>query len=122
MLDSSNNIKVCSSINFSCFQNFFKKPFSHTFQQALNQQIRYMKLATRTLEPAVLNSLFSMGIVKTGTKKAGTLNVDGILSEYGQPFSEVVDRSNYVFDITAKDREQYENEHKDSCQMPVEPK
>jgi hypothetical protein len=98
--------------------NLEYKPFAHTFSQALNQQIRLMKLATRTLEPAVLNSLFSMGIVKTGTKKAGTLNVNGYLSDYGNPFSEVVDRANYVFDITAKDREQYEFEG-DSYYLPT---
>jgi len=99
--------------------NLEYKPFAHTFQQALNQQIRIMKLATRTMEPAVLNSLFSMGIVKTGTKKAGTLNIEGSLSEYGSPFAEVVDRANYVFDITAKDREQYEFEG-DSYYLPTE--
>ncbi|HDY89186.1 MAG TPA: hypothetical protein ENH82_13855 [bacterium] len=99
--------------------NLEYKPFAHTFQQALNQQIRLMKLAVRTLEPAVLNSLFSMGITKTGTKKAGTLNVEGYLSDYGSPFSEVVDRSNYVYDITAKDREQYEFEG-DSYYLPTE--
>ncbi len=99
--------------------NLEYKPFAHTFQQALNQQIRYMKLATRTLEPAVLNSLFSMGITKTGTKKTGTLNVEGYLSEYGSPFSEVVDKANYVYDITAKDREQYEFEG-DSYYLPTE--
>ncbi len=99
--------------------NLEYKPFASTFQQALNQQIKRMKLATRTMEPAVLNSLFSMGIVKTGTKKAGTLNVDGYLSEYGEPFAEVIDKSNYVYDITAKDREQYEFEG-DHYYLPTE--
>jgi hypothetical protein len=90
--------------------NLDYKPFAHTFEQALNHFIKSIKLATRTLEPAVLNSLFSMGIVKTGTKKAGTLDVHGYLSDYGMPFCEVVDRTRYVFDIAAKDREQYEFE------------
>lgn len=95
------------------------KPFAHTFQQSLNQQIRTMKLSTRTMEPAVLNSLFSQGIVKTGTKKAGTLNVNGYLSDYGEPFAEVVDNANYLYDITAKDREQYEFEG-DSYYLPTD--
>ena len=99
--------------------NLEYKPFAHTFQQALNQQIRLMKLATRTLEPAVLNSLFSMGITKTGTKTGSTLNVEGILSNFGEPFCEVVDRANYIFDIVAKDREQYEFEG-DSYYLPTE--
>lgn len=99
--------------------NLEYKPFAHTFQQALNQQIRLMKLAGRTLEPAVFNSLFSMGITKTGTKIAGTMEINGQTVSYGEPFCEVVDRANYVFDITAKDREGYEFEG-DSYYLPTE--
>ena len=98
--------------------NLEYKPFAHTFEQALNQQLRLMKFAIRTMEPAVLNSLFNMGIVKTGTKRDGMYNVGGYLVEAGSPFCEVVDKSNYVYDINAKTREQYEFEG-DSYYLPT---
>lgn len=90
--------------------NLQYKPFAYTFQLALNQWMKNMKFAQRTLEPAVLNSLFGMGIVKTGTHKADVKKLAGYLTEEGRPYAEVVDEQSYVFDITAKDREQYEFE------------
>ncbi len=85
-------------------------PFASVFQDALNQLIKNIKFSQRTLKPAVLNSLFGIGITKTGTKKEGTYSIDGYLSDYGAPYSEIVSESNYVADVAAKDREQYEFE------------
>jgi hypothetical protein len=85
-------------------------PFANVFQMSLNQLLRDMKFDNRTLRPAVLNSLFSQGIVKTATDKSGTFRYKGYLSDFGIPYSEIVSDSNYVFDITAKEREQYEFE------------
>jgi hypothetical protein len=90
--------------------NLQYSPFAAVFQMALNQLLKDMKFATRTLKPVVLNSLFGQGITKTGTKKEGTYNVNGILSDYGSPYCEIVSESSYVADVTAKDREQYEFE------------
>ena len=95
------------------------KPFAYTFQLALNQWMKNMKFATRTLEPAVLASLFSQGIVKTGTQRADTKKLAGYLTVEGRPYAEMVDDSNYIFDITAKDREQYEFEG-DEYILPTE--
>lgn len=95
------------------------RPFAYTFQLALNQWMKNMKFAQRTLEPAVLNSLFGMGIVKTGTHKADIAELAGYLTVEGRPYAEVVDEQNYVFDITAKDREQYEFEG-DEYILPTE--
>lgn len=95
------------------------KPFSHTFQLALNQWMKQTKFATRTLEPAVHNSLFGSGIVKTGTHGADRKRLAGYLTIEGKPYAEVVDEYNYVFDITAKDREQYEFEG-DEYFLPTE--
>lgn len=86
------------------------KPFAYTFQLAINQWMKNMKFAGRTFEPAVLNSLFGMGITKTGTQRADMKRLAGYLTVTGKPYSEVVDEQNYMFDITAKDREQYEFE------------
>ena len=90
--------------------NLQLKPFAHTFQQAINQLLKNMKFGIRTLEPAVFNSLFGMSIVKTGTKEDGDIDIRGSLNQIGRPYSEIVDEDNYIGDITAKDREQYEFE------------
>lgn len=90
--------------------NLELKPFAYTFQLALNQWMKNMKFDQRTLEPAVLNSLFSSGIVKTGTAKAEAARLAGYMTVTGKPYAEVVDDVNYVFDITAKDRAQFEFE------------
>jgi hypothetical protein len=84
--------------------------FAYTFQLALNQWMRDMKFDERTLEPGVFNSLFNLGIVKTGTARADKKRISGYLTVTGRPFCEVVDLANYVFDVVAKDREQYEFE------------
>ncbi len=86
------------------------KPFAYTFQLALNQWMKNMKFATRTLEPVVFASLFGMGITKTGTQRADAKKLAGYLTEEGRPYCEAVDEANYVFDIVAKDREQYKFE------------
>ncbi|MDD4984080.1 MAG: hypothetical protein PHH82_04570 [Candidatus ainarchaeum sp.] len=90
--------------------NLALTPFANVFQMSLNQLLKEMKFDSRTLRPAVLNSLFSQGIVKTATDKAGTFKFKGYFAQYGIPFSEVVSDCNYIFDITAKTREQYEFE------------
>lgn len=95
------------------------KPFAYTFQLALNQWMKNMKFAKRTLRPAVFNSLFSQGVVKTGTHRADSKKLAGYLTVEGRPYAEVVDEANYVFDITAKDREQYEFEG-DEYILPTE--
>jgi len=99
--------------------NLQLKPFAYTFQLALNHWLKAMKFAQRTLQPAVLNSLFGMGIVKTGTCHADIKRLAGYLTVEGRPYAEVVDEQNYVFDITAKDREQYEFEG-DEYILPTE--
>lgn len=99
--------------------NLQLKPFAYTFQLALNNWLKRVKFAQRTLEPAVMNSLFGMGITKTGTQDADTRKLSGYLTVTGRPYSEIVDDHNYVFDITAKDREQYEFEG-DEYILPTE--
>lgn len=84
------------------------KPFAYTFQLALNQWLKNNKFDQRTLEPVVFNSLFSAGIIKTGTASDETKMIAGNSVVTGKPFSEVVDNSNYVFDIVARDQDEYE--------------
>jgi len=90
--------------------NLKLKPFAYIYQLALNQWMKDMKFVERTLLPVVFNSLFSRGIVKTGTARADTAKLSGYLTVTGKPYAEVVDDNNYIFDITAKDRTQYEFE------------
>lgn len=95
------------------------KPFAYTFQLALNQWMKNMKFAARTFEPSIFNSLFGQGITKTGTHRSDIKRLAGYLTEIGKPYCEVVDFNNYLFDITAKDREQYEFEG-DEYILPTE--
>ncbi|MCJ7828718.1 MAG: hypothetical protein MUP81_03135 [Dehalococcoidia bacterium] len=99
--------------------NMQLKPFAYTFQIALNQWLKNMKFIQRTLEPVVLDSLFGMGITKTGTKSGDTKSIRGYLAVTGRPYSEKVEQVNHVFDITAMDREQYEFEG-DKYILPTE--
>lgn len=90
--------------------NMELQPIAYTFQLALNQWMKEVRFDCRTLEIAVFNSLFSLGITKSGTHKAGKQKISGYLTDIHKPFSEIVDKANYIFDIVAMDREQYEFE------------
>jgi len=90
--------------------NIEYEPFAYTFQLALNQWLNDMKFAERTLKKVVFDSLFSEGITKTGTQRADTKRLAGYLAVTGKPYCERICRSNYVYDIVAKDREEYEFE------------
>jgi hypothetical protein len=90
--------------------NLQLKPFAYTFQLALNEWIQKMNFDATVMEPAVLASFFSQGIVKSGTAKAEDVLLGGETLPTGTPFVELVENTNYIFDITARDRSQYEFE------------
>ena len=77
---------------------------------ALNHHIDETDLGMRTLEPAVFNSMFGLGIVKTGIMHEGSSEYMGYLHNVGQVYSDVVDDTDYVADASAKNREAYEFE------------
>lgn len=67
----------------------------------LNHRIRAMKLGD-TLQEAVLNALFSIGIVKCGITQNGTIALDGQQHAVGESFAESIDLDDWVHDASAK--------------------
>jgi len=84
--------------------------WAYTTQLALEHLLKEMDFSSRTLRPAVRNSLFGMGIVKVGLAKAAEVEIGGYLHEVGQPYADVIDDCDYVGDVSAKDRENFEFE------------
>lgn len=80
--------------------------FARTLELALEHLFKEIKLASHTLRPAVINSLFSMGIVKTGTWGAYKVKVFDRLHEVGMPYADNVDFEDYFTDVLARHREE----------------
>jgi hypothetical protein len=78
------------------------RPFAYTTELALNQWVRHFKLSHTTLYAAVRNSLFSMGIVRTGIMQSWQVEIMGALHSVGKPFADVVDGTDFVCDPAAK--------------------
>jgi len=86
------------------------RPFARTLELALEHLFREIKFHQNTLRPAVFNSMFSMGIVKTGIMKAKEVEVYGHLHDVGQPYADNIDFEDYVADPMARTREEMEME------------
>lgn len=56
----------------------------------------------RQFDAFLLNAMFSMGIMKIGMAEWGTVEVDGELLDYGQPFARNVDLDDWVHDCQAR--------------------
>lgn len=91
------------------------KPFAYTTELALNQIPDEINLHT-TLQNAVMEALFSFGVVKVGIaqtgKKYNEINV-------GEPFADLVSIDDYFCDMAAKSRNDIQYEGNDYW-MPVE--
>jgi hypothetical protein len=79
-----------------------QKPTIAAMETWANRQIERMDLAN-TLGRAVLDALFSIGIIKVGLATGGDAAVSnwGLLS--GQPFAKCIDLDDFVFDVHARD-------------------
>ena len=86
------------------------RPFARTLELALEHLFREIKFHQLTMRPAVFNSLFSMGIVKTGIMKSKEVEVYGHLHDIGQPYADNIDFDDYRGDPMARDREEAELE------------
>jgi hypothetical protein len=86
------------------------KPWAYTTKLALEHLFNEIDFANLSLRPAIINSLFGQGIIKTGVMKADEVEAFGYLHDVGQPYSDVIDDSDYVGDCTARTREQFEFE------------
>jgi hypothetical protein len=82
------------------------KPFARTLELALAHLFDEIKLGQDTLRPIAIDSLFMMGIAKTGTAHSHEVEIGGYLHDAGQPYSDRVDFDDYIGDSTARNRQE----------------
>jgi len=73
---------------------------SARFELAMNKTLREIDF-DRTLQLWVFDALFSIGIIKVGISGSSHEKTHGILHDVGQPYADLVDLDDFVFDIHA---------------------
>ena len=86
------------------------RPFARTMELALEHLFQEMNLAIDTLRPVVINSLFAMGITKTGIMHSHEVEIFGHLHDLGQPYCDNVDFEDYIGDVMARNRQEQQIE------------
>lgn len=86
------------------------KPFSKTFELTLQNWIDKYNLVDNCLRPLVINSMFGLGVVKVGVMSEEEIEWRGNQLFIGQPYIEVIDDSDYIGDVSAKRRSDFEFE------------
>lgn len=86
------------------------QPWALTTQLAIGHLLNEIDFASRTLRPAVRNSMFGAGIVKTAIMHEEEVEIAGYKHDLGQPYCDVIDDSDYVGDASAKNREMFDFE------------
>jgi len=76
-------------------------PFADDLEIALNLAIDDMRFDD-TMRRWVLEAMFGMGVLKVGLAPSSQKEIMGFTHDPGQPFADVVDFEDFVFDITAK--------------------
>lgn len=76
--------------------------FARTFELAMEHLLGEIELAKQTLRPAVVNSLFGMGITKTSIMTDHQVEIMGYLHDVGQPYCDNVDFEDYIGDWRAR--------------------
>ena len=78
--------------------------FAHSFQLGINNLIKEIRLED-TLRKAVMDSFFSMGIVKVYTADAGLVQLEGedAWVDPGKPFAENISLDDFCYDTTASE-------------------
>jgi hypothetical protein len=95
------------------------RSFARTLELALEHLFDEIELSAYTLRPAVLNSMFSMGITKTGIMADSQVEIFGYLHDVGQPFCDSIDYDDYVGDFRARNKQEMEIEGNRFC-VPME--
>ena len=86
------------------------RPWAYTTELAINHLMDEIKFAKYCLCPAIFNSMFGSGITKTGIMKAEEVEFNGYLHDIGQIYIDVIDDSDYIGDVSARNRENFEIE------------
>jgi len=81
------------------------KPQAAKFGLGLNHLIEEIRLA-QTIRTAVVDALFSVGIIKVGLSRYATAEIDGFTHDVGQPFADTIYLDDWVHDTTARRYEQ----------------
>lgn len=82
------------------------KSFAVTLELALAYLFDEIRLSSKTLRPVVIDSLFSMGITKTGVWAEDEVQLGDYLAAVGQPYCDRVNFNDYIGDYTARCREE----------------
>lgn len=77
------------------------KPMAYEIELALNQLLEEIQFG-ETMQHAVRDAMFSMGIVKVGLAYGGKMHVAGSTLDVGQPFADTVDLDDWVHDMSAR--------------------
>ena len=80
-------------------------PQASELELATNHVLKEMDIET-TLRLAVIDALFSIGIVKVGVTESVHEPMRGFLHEAGQPFAECVGLDDWVHDMSARSMEE----------------
>lgn len=86
------------------------KPWAYTTQLAMNHLLDEIMFSKTVLRPAIFNSMFGAGVVKTGIMKEWEVDIYGNHLDVGQPYAVVVDDEDYIGDVAANTREDFEME------------
>ncbi len=86
------------------------KPWAYTTQLAMNHLLDEMNFSSEVLRPALFNSMFGAGVVKTGVMKEYESEIYGSNHDIGQPYAIVVDDEDYIGDVAANTRADFEME------------
>lgn len=71
------------------------------FQAGINHLLRKIEYK-RHMDLAIVNAMFSIGIVKIGMNGAGSVEIDGVAVEVGEPYARCVDLDDWVHDTCAR--------------------
>lgn len=82
------------------------RPFARTLELAMEHLLAEIKIAKRTLRPCVIESMFSMGICKTGIAKEVEVEIGGKWFDAYTPYADSVDFEDYIGDVSARKREE----------------
>jgi hypothetical protein len=95
------------------------RSFARTMELALEHLFEEIELSRNTLRPAVINSLFSTGITKTGIMSDYKIEVLGYLHDVGQPYCDNIEFDDYIGDYRARNQQEMELEGNAYC-LPLD--
>jgi len=97
------------AVSVSC-KRIALKPFAKTLELTLQEWLDKVNFSEDCLRPLIINSLFGLGVIKVGVMAEEEAEWRGNYFQIGQPYFEVIDDSDYIGDVAAKSRADFEFE------------